>query len=190
MDTKILNRRYGRIEDVKERYRRYERKKEKERRRYERKELIKKNLSSNKNKSRRGRTPLIEDSVKLQVYIPKWLDRKLRLLVSQKRIEYKSGGLSLEVTDALIHWIHLHDTQNTQKINPPNKVRKVVTQIATWFKEKYGIIPYQTSLKELKMAISEVRGCDKRTIKKWLKILQQYDYIKHVAGAVWELNFT
>ena len=129
---------------------------------YLNRDIKKKNAKSRssflpKEGGKRGRPRLIENSIRLCVYIPKELDEEFRELVNQKYSEYKHGALSLEVCEALAYWVYLHkqgmSAQMTQKINPVGKVTKVAIQLRKWFVEKMGFIPRETTLTELRKAV-------------------------------------
>ena len=149
-----------------------------------------------KEKKKRGRIGVIENPVKLTVYIPKEINEQLRWLINHKYDEYRSGALSLEVTEALRYWLSLHHIggsfvskhKNAQKINPPSKVFKVASKLREWYINVFGYTPRETTIYDLKKAISEIRGHDERTISKWLELLEKYHFIKHIVGFVYELN--
>jgi len=134
----------------------------------------------------------------LSVYIQEDIYNQLNQLVKQKYTCLK-GGKSQEVEDALRHWLRLHTHKNTQilfpqKMNPAPKEFKVFQQVKHYiikYKHKsdsYLNQPRQVSLRELREAISAIRGSDERTIKKWLKAFERNHFIKWIAGEVYELN--
>jgi len=144
-------------------------------------------------KENKGKIKLIEEPVQLKVYIPKSLSRELRKLISMKYPEYKKGNLSVEVTHALIHWVSLHKNANNTNyekvcINPPNSVTMVAVKVRQELAKKYGFTPRQALTNELRQAIARVRGKDPRTVRKWMRLLERYDFIKHLTGDVWEIN--
>jgi len=47
---------------------------------------------------------------------------------------------------------------------------------------------FQVSKRTVERAIMELRGIDDRTIRKWLKALVMFDYLKPVAVGVYQLN--
>ncbi|MBM3157433.1 MAG: hypothetical protein FJ004_09140 [Chloroflexi bacterium] len=99
-------------------------------------------------------------------------------------------GLSAEVEDALRSWYAIknthHDTQI--KLNPSPKSYAVMRHIKEYLKQKYGgFTPQQVSSRDLKEAISAIRGNDRRTISKWLREFLKYGQIKVLNPNVYEL---
>lgn len=95
------------------------------------------------------------------------------------------GALSSEVQDALAHWIQecgqtleLH-TNTHKKVNPalPHSHRQA-KEIIDWLRDRGFSL--QCSLGDLEKAISNTRGSDPRTTKKWIRFLTGNGYIKWV----------
>ena len=47
---------------------------------------------------------------------------------------------------------------------------------------------YQISRQELTKTIMLIRGADERTIKKWIKVLETFNYIIPIATNIYQLN--
>jgi len=122
--------------------------------------------------------------VQLKVYLDKKIVDKLWDLI-RKKYEKPYGALSSEVSDAIAHWIHEHEETlelhtNTHKvINPalPLSHRRA-RRIVNWLRDKGFSL--QCSIKDLERAISNTRGSDPRTIRKWIRFLVDNGYLKWV----------
>jgi hypothetical protein len=144
----------------------------------------------------------------LYVRISPEIDYKLRELIFKKYSKYEKGLLSHEVEEALKNWILLHLQTHTQTqnlklgvpnainptlentINPSLKVHKVWEQVRDYLLKNYytELKPsQQISEPHLRQAIKAVRGSDPRTVRKWMKLLEEFKLIKHIVGAIWEI---
>jgi len=146
---------------------------------------------NNKKKRKGGKPRLIKNPKKLTVYIPEEVDRDLRELIALIHGSYQHGLLSYEITNAIRFYIW--ELKNEKKmpssniLNPKTNIYEVAKQIG-WEIEKMfgGEKPQQITLKHLRMAIINVRGCSTPTIKRWLRILEEMKFIKHLRGQVFE----
>jgi len=93
------------------------------------------------------------------------------------------GGISALVEEALRHYLTPRQhTASTQ--NPRQGIRPVYNQVVEKIKEimHWDFKPDQVPEKILDQAISEVRGSDPRTLKKWKNIFQKSGLIKYIGG--------
>jgi len=134
------------------------------------------------------------DKVKLQVYISRDTDRKLREFIALMYRKFEKGLLSWEVERAIKHWIAMHTNAQTQlKGEGPNPTPRVVQAYQTV--KRYLMSNYYMELppgsivvdKHLREAIMATRGSDPRTVKRWLRTFTAFRLIKHLGGARWEL---
>jgi hypothetical protein len=94
------------------------------------------------------------------------------------------GALSYVVEEALKHYLlpraHTNSTQN-----PRLSVRSIYNQVVEKIKEimHYDFKPTEITEKTLDQAISEVRGSDPRTIRKWKNVFQKSGLIKFIGGS-------
>lgn len=124
--------------------------------------------------------------VKLQVWINKDLNDKLRELINQKYKKYEKGNLSNEVEEALRNWIAAHtNAHKFEQTNPEPRVYKVWEEVKKVLKD-WGYFQ-QVNLRELKKAIAIVRGNDYRTIRKWLNEFKKFKLIKELTPQVYEI---
>jgi len=135
-----------------------------------------------------------EDLEQLHLWIPRSVVRRFRELIAVKYRAYEKGLLSWEATQALQHWIELHMGEHTRaqipKPNPPANVYKVYLQVKNWMELEYDREferGNQVGTPILEKAIATVRGGDRRTIRKWLKLFHQFGLIKPITSGVWEL---
>ncbi|MHA1829078.1 MAG: hypothetical protein ACTSX6_10585 [Candidatus Heimdallarchaeaceae archaeon] len=133
--------------------------------------------------------------IQLLIYIPDDLDRKFREFLALKYKHVEKGLISGEVERALRYWINLHTKAQKTLLeskapNPTPKISRVFAEIKRYLLSKYydelseGTIVPDTHLRE---AIAATRGSDKRTIRKWLRVFEQFKLIKRLSLATWEL---
>ena len=94
------------------------------------------------------------------------------------------GGISAIVEEALRHYLTPRQhTASTQ--NPRLSVRSIYNQVVEKIKEimHYDFKPTEITEKTLDQAISEVRGSDPRTIRKWKDTFQKSGLIKFIGGS-------
>jgi len=135
-----------------------------------------------------------EDLEQLHLWIPRSVVRRFRELIAVKYKTYEKGLLSWEATQALQNWIELHMGEHTRaqisRPNPPANVYKVYLQVRDWMELECGREferGNQVGAPFLEKAIAAVRGGDKRTIRKWMKLFHQFGLIKPLTAGVWEL---
>jgi hypothetical protein len=137
-------------------------------------------IISNNNKNRK--------KVPLYVFVLEELAARLRRFIALKHQTTEKGLLSLEVEQALRNYLTVQSTQqqNTQiksshsQQNQILKVKKVMEEIQKYLIESqlYVDIPQFILEKHLDQAITNLRGLDKRTIKTWKQLLEQYGHIR------------
>ena len=132
--------------------------------------------------------------VPLFVRIDPEVNKKFRELIALKYKTFEKGLLSWEVEQALMNWVALHLDRHTNaqipKPNPPAGVHKVFRQVRAWLEKEYGTTLERgahISRRLLERAISEVRGSDRRTIRKWMRLFHEFELIKPITAGVWEL---
>jgi len=122
-----------------------------------------------------------------KVYLPSDLIEEIRNYAYRELGRFR-GALSMFVEQALRQYIVTREhTQIHTNPNPSPKASVVKDQIKEYLKRKYGYVIF-TSVphKHLVEAIASIRGADPRTIRKWIKILEQFKLIKS-RGGVWEI---
>jgi hypothetical protein len=136
--------------------------------------------------------------IHLSIYISPETNASLRELIVKKHGRYEKGLLSREVEEALKNWILLHrgereifkGSSQSQPVNPPNKVYTVWLEVKDYLLKNYyqDLSPTQTiTEKHLVEAIKAVRGSDPKTVRKHLRNFQEFKFVKHIAGAIWEV---
>lgn len=128
---------------------------------------------------------------KIMVCIDQALEEELRKFLARKYGKYEKGLLSHEVELAIRNWLSLH-TKAHEAIsipNPPFKLAQKWNSVKNYFTAKNLplVTGVQVSRMELMEAISQVIGADKRTIRKYLALFQQFKLVKHIAGDVFEI---
>lgn len=133
--------------------------------------------------------------VKTSIFVDKKLWEKFKEIALKKH-NFKYGSISEELEKLIKNYIDEHEHTNTQKHmhahtnvkhrNPPDKVFLVWQRVKSILASQ-GYI-HQTTLKFLSDAIMEVRGTDKRTIKKWIKLFEKYGFVKHLGNNIFEIN--
>jgi len=129
----------------------------------------------------------------LNVLINEDVLEKFRRLVKMKYTNLK-GVMSLEVEQALKHWILLH-TQDAHKPmiaspNPQPNVAIVFQQVKDYLKNKYGIEFFpgqQIHRRFIVEGIRVVRGTDPRTVRKWVSLFLEYKLIKPISANLFEV---
>jgi len=132
--------------------------------------------------------------VPLFVRISPEVNRKFRELIALKYKTFSKGLLSWEVEQALMNWVALHYSEHTDaqipEPNPPANVFKVFQQVKDWIEKQYDVgleKGAHVSKVILERAIAAVRGGDRRTIRKWMKLFREFELIKPLTPGVWEL---
>ena len=139
---------------------------------------------------------IYKDKVKLQAWISRDLYEELESLV---KIKYRGfrGALSAEVEAALRAWLSTHKNTQTGKVevlhpvNPLPRYYRVFQECKKFLYQRYRIDfeeVHQIPLKYLIEAIEFIRGTDKRTVRKWLRIFQDQGLIKFIAPEVIEIR--
>ena len=125
------------------------------------------------------------------VYIDINVHDQLRNLIKKKFTKFH-GALSMEVQDAIAHWISEHEesldfhTNSHKLVNPmfPRdhiRAREIVSDL------KNKGFTLQCSRKDLWRAIENVRGSDKRTLIKWTKFVVDHGYLKWISHRILEI---
>mgnify|MGYP000515857748 CR=1 FL=1 len=135
-----------------------------------------------------------KDVVQLKVWISKELNKRFREMIALKYKTFEKGLLSWEVEQALMNWVALHYSEHTDaqipEPNPPANVFKVFQQVKDWIEKQYDVgleKGAHVSKVILERAIAAVRGGDRRTIRKWMKLFREFELIKPLTPGVWEL---
>lgn len=137
---------------------------------------------------------MVKDKVQMGFYISRDLERKFREFLAFKYQTIERGLISNEIEQALEHWIALHTKAQKSEMsvapNPLPRVSKVYLSIKHYMVTHfYGVLEPGAVVhnKYLREAISQVRGSDERTIKKWLRIFDGAHLIKWISPTLWEL---
>jgi hypothetical protein len=140
----------------------------------------------------------------IHIWLTPEIDDKLRELIAKKYSKYEKGLLSHEIEEALKNWLLLHTQAQNSKLGAPNaikptfintinpglKVHTVWEQVKDYLLKNYyaELKPSQQILDvHLRQAIKAVRGSDPRTVRRWLKLFQEFGLVKHISGAIWEV---
>jgi len=143
----------------------------------------------------------LAEKIQLKIYIDKKLNEKFRKFIAVKYKSFARGLLSYEIEMALRNWMSLHTkyknpTQNDTQVsiihspNPPPKVAKAFSEIKEYLKENFDYELFsgmQIPKSHLEKAIMAIRGSDRRTVLKWMKILHKFGLIKPISPATWEI---
>ncbi len=128
---------------------------------------------------------------RLGVYIDIDLYDKLVNLIS-KKFSKLHGALSMEVQDALAHWISEHNESldfhtNSHKLVNPMLPRDHIRarEIINDLKNKGFLL--QCPRKDLWRSIENVRGSDMRTKIKWTKFVVDHGYMKWISHRILEI---
>ena len=149
-------------------------------------------IISNNNKNRK--------KVPLYVFIPEEVAARLRRFIALKYQTTQKRLLSLEVEQAIMNHLAVQSTQqqNTQINKRSNsqqnqilKVKKVMEDIQKYLIESqlYVEIPQFILEKHLDQAIANLRGIDKRTVKTWKQLLEQYGHIRKSGLKMYEFLY-
>ena len=114
-----------------------------------------------------------------------WLS--LREYIKQVYSGSIHGALSIEVQNAIAEYLKIKHAQiHTRPLNPrAPMVHRICREIVQKLKDE-GFIN-QVSRRVLTKMIGEVRGTDRRTLRKWLEQLEKNGYIKSVGTYTWEI---
>ncbi|RJS92423.1 hypothetical protein CW705_02755 [Candidatus Bathyarchaeota archaeon] len=121
----------------------------------------------------------------LYAYVDEVLLSKLRGLIRQKYEENIHGALSFEVEKAIEYYLQVADLHtNTHKPQDPTlpRTHRIAQQIIQVLRDR-GFYN-QVSINEVYKAISDIRGSDPRTKKKWLMFLVNRGYLEWVDNRV------
>ncbi len=127
----------------------------------------------------------------LHIYIDIEIYDKLVNLI-RKKFSKLHGALSMEVQDALAHWISEHDESldlytNSHKLVNPMLPRDHISARNIISELKNKGFTLQCSRKDLWRAIENVRGSDKRTLIKWTKFVVEHGYMKWITHRILEI---
>jgi SMC interacting uncharacterized protein involved in chromosome segregation len=123
----------------------------------------------------------------LLVLIDSKIVKELWEIIKMKYPESTYGALSLEVQDALANWIAQHKAQiHTKSMNPKTPKNHEIAKEIIDYLRSCGF-ELQVNLKVLRQTIAKLRGNDERTIKKWIKFLEENGFIKKLNQQVYEI---
>ena len=130
--------------------------------------------------------------VKMGLWLDPVLDHKFRQFVAEQYGKMAKGLLSFEAEQALQAWVCAHKSTQSELIHkPPNPVPNVFEvkqEVKEYLISTFGYESiYKIPKAQLIMAISALRGTDKRTIEKWVRLFEKYHVIKWVTPNVVEL---
>jgi len=131
--------------------------------------------------------------VRLTLWIEASLSLKFRQFVAEQYGQMGKGLLSFEAAQALQSWVSTHkDTQRElihKPVNPMPNVFTLKQQVKDYLVSTFDYDPqnlYKLRKEHLITAISALRGTDKRTIEKWMRLFEKYKVIKWVTPSVVE----
>ena len=131
----------------------------------------------------------------LKVWIKTQLAHEIKKLAVTRYGSMK-GALSKIVEEALELFINAYNISISEGAHThahvdgsgvPARIHNVFMQVKTYLYKKFGFLPWRFSHKDLSEAIAFVRGHDRRTINKWIKLFLQYTLIKQVGLSMYEL---
>jgi hypothetical protein len=126
--------------------------------------------------------------VQLKVYIDEELYKKLWEYIKKTYEGSTYGLLSVEVQNAIAHWLNEKQYQlHAQKHTNPGlpKVQQKIDQIIRWLKENGYINQFTT--KDWTIACSHVVGADPRTVNKYLNLAVKLGKVKHIVSTIYEI---
>ena len=133
---------------------------------------------------------------KVNLWVEETVWEEFKRLAFQKHENFH-GALTCEVEEALLYWIGMH-TQNHTKNSAFNggdlspRVQRVFLRVKEYMRERFGYVALPSGQRvprrHLVEAIANVRGSDPRTVKKWLKVFEQFKLIRWVGGEIWEVS--
>jgi hypothetical protein len=137
-----------------------------------------------------------ETKLLLRVYVPEEVYKAIRDLAWEKYGRFR-GALSYEVEQALRVWLAHHAGERAQKAhiletaNPRPKVAKVFSEVKQYLEKEFGyaaILPgQQIPRKHIILAISNVRGPDPRTVRKWFDAFVANKLLRMISPEVYEV---
>ena len=125
----------------------------------------------------------------LYAYIDKKLLSKFWDYIRRKYERHFHGALSLEVENALEHYLKAADLHtNTHKIQNPTlpRTHRIAQQIINLLRDRG--FHNQASVDDIYKAIEDIRGSDPRTKKKWLKFMVNHGYLKWINNRVLKIS--
>lgn len=134
-----------------------------------------------------GKWKVPDGKEQIHILLDKDIAKKLRKYIQEAYPTYTKGLLSIVVQDALASYLNARMQQHTANpINPGLPfVQRVCQEIKLKLYEK-GLVS-QASLNDITQAISEARGSDPRTIKKWITTLLKLGYLKQITLFTYEI---
>jgi hypothetical protein len=139
-----------------------------------------------------------EEKGQFNLFISRNVIDRFKRMVALKYQTIEHGLVSYEAEQALNAWLAMigTQTQSTQagltnkKGNPIPVIHNLKAAIKDYLMNtgRYQDEPQFVPDKLLVEAISAIKGTDLRTLKKWTKLLQQYDCIKQVGVHQWEIT--
>jgi hypothetical protein len=126
--------------------------------------------------------------VQLKVYIDEELYKKLWEYIKKTYPGSTYGLLSVEVQNAIAHWLNEKQYQlHTQIHTNPGlpKVQQKVDLIIRWLKENGYVNQFTT--KDWTIACSHTVGADPRTINKYLNLAVKLGRVKHIVSTIYEI---
>ena len=126
----------------------------------------------------------IRSKKKIGFYLDSELVEEFRRFVARKYGYVEKGLISREAELALRAWMDQHTNTQKQQVEDPPPINQKIWVV--WIKVRsylirthYGSISKGQRIhrKHLEEAIAAVRGFDKRTIQKWISMLEDVDII-------------
>jgi hypothetical protein len=126
--------------------------------------------------------------VQLKVYIDEELYKKLWEYIKKTYPGSTYGLLSIEVQNAIAHWLNEKQYQlHTQTHTNPGlpKVQQKIDSIIKWLKENGYVNQFTT--KDWTIACSHTVGGDPRTVNKYLNLAVKLGRVKHIVSTIYEI---
>lgn len=116
----------------------------------------------------------------IYIYLNEEIYSKLLNFIKKKYKNSIYGALSYEIEEAIKYYLETNEMHtSTHKVENPSlpRTHQICLSIIRWLRDHYPGYERFT-INELYKAIMNVRGSDKRTLKKWLRNLLSLGYMQ------------
>jgi hypothetical protein len=136
----------------------------------------------------------LEEKIRLCIVLPTKTDKELRSFIHKKQGSYKKGDLSKWVNISIRNLIKQEQQQHTtcyqhgmsKEEEMISTLTELMKDISSYFWKLDNPFPFRCGIdihkKTLKSGISNIRGGDYRTSKKWIERLLDYGFIRKASN--------